>query len=308
MNPTSLPEWTQSIIRLIADIATWLADYQAPLALLISALALFKSFQRKTPQLELGLERIDDLVGDESSVILRLTNVGERAASDVQVTWVQQSRCTMRPVPQPFTLPAVDHRLFEFTVRPIELIMRIGRADDARRLGFVVVTYGGGGWRRRRVGRSLMMAERKAGSAPSPITLTRLPRPRLRDLIPAFRRMADARAERDHARRFAEWLTSSKAYLVARGIPVVPQEKDDDVFRRLLGELGSRGWAWEYESGDGYMIKAEKLWLPSSSWTIRYIAETREDVAALVLAAAMQQDAEQSPQIAESAPGSATHR
>jgi predicted N-acyltransferase len=73
------------------------------------------------------------------------------------------------------------------------------------------------------------------------------------------------------------------------------QGPDDDVFRRLLGELQRRGWAWKYESsGRGYTVKAEKSWPPSSFQTMRTFADTREDAAMVVLVEAIQHEAEQS--------------
>jgi hypothetical protein len=73
------------------------------------------------------------------------------------------------------------------------------------------------------------------------------------------------------------------------------QGPDDDVFRRLLGELQRRGWVWKYESsGRGYTVKAEKSWPPSSLQTMRTFADTREDAAMVALAGAIQYEAERS--------------
>jgi hypothetical protein len=251
------------------------------------------SRQRYAPQIALGFERIDDLLDDESSFGINVTNVGGSAAKKVRTEWRPESSCHLRPPAQPFTLLPGTTQPCEFIVRPIDAILRIDREAARRRLGSFAVTYDGG-WRRR-VGASLVMVERDTGHAQNAIDLKPLPRKRLRDVVPNIGRMADARATRKHAQRVTESLASTRSYLAEHGIPVEQQSLEDDVFDRLLGELQRRRWAWEYaSSGSGYTVKAEKSWPPSSSQTIRAIADTREDVAMVALARAIQYEAERS--------------
>lgn len=299
--------WGLQFQQTFAQFVDWALDNKDSLALLMSALALFRpwglvgglvrAFQTRrhnAPQIEFGFERIDDLLGDQSSFVINVTNVGGSAAKKVRTEWHPASTCELRPPAQPFTLLTGATQPCEFVVRPIDVILRINRPAPERRLGSFAVTYDGG-WRRRRVGASLVMSEQNTGHAQNAIDLRPLPRKRLRDVVPIFGRIADARAARKRAQRVADGLAWARAYLAEHSIPMAHQGPDDDVFRRLLGELQRRGWAWEYESsGSGYTVKAEKSWPPLSSQTIRAFADTREDAAMVALAGAINYEAERS--------------
>jgi hypothetical protein len=301
--PVDFPELQQTI----AQTVDWAVNNQATVALLLSALAVFNpwglvgglirfihSRQRNAPQIEFGFERIDDLIGDESRIVVNVTNVGGSAAKKVRTEWHPESSCDLRPPAQPFTLLPGATQSCEFIVRPIDAILRIIREAARRRLGSFAVTYDGG-WRRRRVGTSLVMAERGTGHAQNAIDLRPLPRKRLRDVFPIVGRVADARAARKHAQRVTEHLAWAREYLADHAISMEQQGPDDDVFRRLLGELQRRGWMWKYESyGSGYTIKIEKTWPPSSSQTLRAYADTREDTAMVALTRAIQFEADRS--------------
>jgi hypothetical protein len=246
----------------------------------------------KAPHIEFGFDRIDDLIGDESGFVITATNIGERAARQVRTEWYPESSCELHPPAQPFTLLPGTEKGLTFTARPIDLIVRIGRPVPRRRLGSLVLTYRHG-WRRRRVGCSLVVATRDTGHAQTVIDFTPLPPKRLRDVLPFLGRIADARAARAWARLVTANLAKAKADVEEQGISVEPQSPEDDVFQRLLGELVRRGWAWEFESyGSGYMVKAEKSWWPSSSKMIRAYADTREDAAMVALAHALSADKE----------------
>ena len=306
--PVDLPDfasWGVLLNQVITRFVDWALAHQASLALLLSALAVFspwgligglvrfvQSRRRNTPQIAFGFDRIDDLLGDESSFVINITNVGGSAAKKVRTEWHPESSCDLRPPAQPFTLLPGATQLCEFVVRPIDAILRINRPMAERRLGSFTITYDGG-WRRRRAGTSLVMVERDTGHAQNAIDLRPLPRKRLRDLAPFIGRMTDAQAARKRTQRVAEGLAWAQSYLAEHAIPVEQQGPDDDVFRRLLDELQRRGWAWDYEStGPGYTVKAEKSWPPSSSQTFRIFADTREDVAMVALARAIQFEAE----------------
>jgi hypothetical protein len=290
----------------IAQFVDWAVNNKASLALLLSALAVFnpwglagglirfiQSHRRNAPQVELGFERIDDLIGDESRIVVNVTNVGGSAAKKVRTEWHPESSCDLRPPAQPFTLLPGATQPCEFIVRPIDAILRISRPAAERRLGSFTVTYDGG-WRRRRAGTSLVMVERDTGHAQNAIDLRPLPRKRLRDVFPIVGRWQDARAARKHAQRVTEHLAWAREYLADHAISVEQQGPDDDVFSRLLGELQQRGWKWDYGSGSGYMVKIQKSWPPSSSKMHRVYADTREDTAMLALARAIQFEAERS--------------
>jgi hypothetical protein len=246
----------------------------------------------KAPHIAFGFDRIDDLVGDESGFVITATNIGERAARQVRTEWFPESSCELHPPAQPYTLRPDTEKSLAFTVRPIDLILRIGQPAPRRRLGSLVLTYRHG-WRRRRVGCSLVVATRDTGHAQTVIDFTPLPPKRLRDVLPFVGRIADARAAQARARLVAAKLAKAKADVEEQGIPLEPQSPEDDVFRRLLEELARRGWTREFESyGSGYTVKAEKSWWPSSSRTIRTYADTREDAAMVALGHALSADKE----------------
>jgi hypothetical protein len=297
--------WGAQLNQLITRFVDWAPAHQASLALLLSALAVFNpwgligglvrfvhSRRRNAPHIEFGFDRIDDLIGDESRIVVNVTNLGGSAARKVRTEWYPESSCDLQPPAQPFTLLPGATQPSDFIVRPIDAILRIARPAAKRRLGSFVVTYGGG-WRRHRVGTLLVMLEHDTGAAQTQIDLLPLPRKRLRDVVPLVGRWQDARAARQHAHRVAEELAWAKAYLANQGIPVELQDEDDDVCHRLLGELGLRGWRWWFEpAGAAYSVKMEKSWPPSSSQTFRIYADTREDVAMVALARAIQFEAE----------------
>ena len=61
------------------------------------------------------------------------------------------------------------------------------------------------------------------------------------------------------ARQFAVFVAGCKTFLAERGIPIDAESDDEDVFRRLLGELQYRGWSWNYSSaGSGYEIHQDE--------------------------------------------------
>jgi hypothetical protein len=307
MDLRDFASWGLQLTQLIMRFVDWALAHQASVALLLSALALFKpwgligglvrfvqSRRRNAPHIEFGFDRIDDLIGDESRIVVNVTNLGTSAARKVRTEWYPESSCALQPPAQPFTLLPGATQPCEFIVRPIDAILRIARPAVKRRLGSFVVTYDGG-WRRRRVGTSLVILEHDTGAAQTQIDLLPLPRKRLRDVVPLVGKWQDARAARKRAKDVTERLARTKSYLAKQGISVEPQDEDDDVFRRLLGELQRRGWAWECEShGSGYTVKMEKTWPPSSSMTFRVYADTREDVAMFALADAIQYEAERS--------------
>jgi hypothetical protein len=289
--------------QLMAPFVAWAVADNVLVGLLLSALAVFSpwgpirffwSLWRNAPRFAFGFDRIDDLIGDESGLAIKLTNVGGRVASDVQTDWVPESTCEHRPPAQPFTLLPGGEQVCEFTAVPIDLILRIDRSKMKRRVGSLIVTYRDG-WLRRRVGRLVIVAKRNTGHAQTVFDLRPLPRKRLRDVVPAIGKWQDARAERQRVQRVVEKLAWARSYLAERGITVQQWGQDDDVFRRILGELQRRGWAWEYESsGSGYTVKIEKSWPPSTSQTFRVFADTREDVVMVALARAIQFEAERS--------------
>jgi hypothetical protein len=302
VNLPDFASWGLQLHREIARFAAWAFANRETLGLFGTALgilafvgSLIKNAligRGKAPQIEFGFDRIDDLVGDESGFVITATNVGERAARQVRTEWYQESRCELHPPAQPFTLRPDTGKHLAFTVRPIDLILRIGRPATERRLGSLVLTYRHG-WRRRRVGCSLAVATRDTGHAQTVIDFTPLPPKRLRDVMPFVGRIADARAAQARARVVAAKLAKAKADLAERGISVEPQSPDDDVFQRLLDELARRGWAWEFESyGSGYTVKAAKSGRPSSSQTIRTYGDTREDAVMVALAHALSADKE----------------
>jgi hypothetical protein len=305
MDFRDITDWGLQLQQTIAQFVDWALDNQAWLTLLLAALAVFspwglikfiQSRRRNAPRIEFGFDRIDDLLGDESSFVINVTNVGGSVAKKVRTEWHPESTstCDLRPPAQPFTLLPGETQPCEFIVRPIDAILRIGRPAARRRLGSFVVTYDGG-WRRRRAGASLAMVERDTGHAQNAIDLKLLPRKRLRDVVPIIGKWQDGRAARKREQPVVESLARKRAYLAEHGIAVGRQGPDDDVFGRLLGELHLRQWAWEYESsGSGYMVKVEKTWPPSSSMTFRAYADTREDAAMVALADAIQYEAERS--------------
>jgi hypothetical protein len=205
--PVGFPNLQQTI----AQFMDWALDNRESLTLLLAAVGLvgglikfIHSRQRNAPQIALGFERVDDLLGDESSFVINVTNVDGSAAKKVRTEWHPESSCDLRPPAQPFTLLPGTTQPCEFIVRPIDAILRISRSAAERRLGSFAVTCDGG-WRRR-AGASLVMVERDTDHAQNAIELRPLPRKHLRDVVPIIDRMADTRATRKRAQRVAERL------------------------------------------------------------------------------------------------------
>lgn len=97
-------------------------------------------------------------------------------------------------------------------------------------------------------------------------------------------RVEAERRRRDDAR----WYVEAQAFLAERDIR--PGDNGFSV-EILMGELGRRGWQWEFApGGKGYEAHAEKRWFPSSSHSIRFSAPAPEEVFVKVLAAAIQED------------------
>jgi hypothetical protein len=126
------------------------------------------------------------------------------------------------------------------------------------------------------------------GDANVPVDLAPVPPKPLEEIFPVLGRWKQKRLQDRNIRDFNQWLQDSRAYVEERGIPVhliAAQE----TFHRLLGELSSRGWKWDYgPGGRGHEIRAEK-----PNMTIRFSAETPVDVATLVLATAIKDDEQQ---------------
>ena len=107
-------------------------DNQASLAQLLAAIAVFnpwglvgslggsvQSLRRNAPQIEFGVERIDDLPGDESTNEINITNAGGSPAKKVRTGWYPGSSCDLLPPLQPFTLLLGGAQQCEFVVRSI---------------------------------------------------------------------------------------------------------------------------------------------------------------------------------------------
>lgn len=286
-------------IRFLEDLEQWIIDHQIAAGLIVAIIAalglkfesivgFFKGLRKNQQRIEFELERTDPITGRETmSFAIKVANVEGRAASDVRYIWTRRSSCKMTPAPQPFMLTVGEPRRFEFTCRPVDLVTR---RKDEKRLGWFELEYNPGSGRRKRIGRSVIVS----GQAEIPIDLAPLPPKSLDDYIPLLRRWNEKSLRDRDIRNFTKWLQDSRAYLEARGIPV-NLIANEETLHRLLGELGGRGWAWDFAPGGrGYEVHAEKAWPPSSSMSIRFSADTALDAATLVLASAIQEDEDRS--------------
>ena len=280
---------SSELVRFLSDAEKWVKAHQAIVGILltvvpIASIARFIVTHRKNePGIEFELEHVDEIAGNNNmGVVLKVTNFGGSAATKVRYTWTRRSGCTMTPVPQPFMLLQNDSRRFEFSVRPAELIWRLTESKEHQILGWLELTYNAGGHLWTRVGHAIVMSD----NADVAVDLAPIPRKILGEIIPLLGQWRNKRLRDRDVHNFTQWLQDSRAYLVERGIQVECLEGDDG-FHRLLGELGGRGWTWNFgPGGRGYEVHAEKHWPPSSHMSIRLSAETTIDAATLVLASA----------------------
>lgn len=301
------------IPQLVQHFGDWLKNNQGAITAATAILALlrpwgwighFRGIRRQAPQLEFGLEQDFVVSGNGTDISLKLVNAGGSAAADIRITWNQRSTCTMDPVPQPFMLLVGEQRIIHFRAESLDLVLRV---DEDSPLGWLVVTYSEGGWRRRRVGRSLLLAKHQAHTDRITPDLGPLPRRAPREVFPFIGTILDAvnppekrqrKLQENEKRRFNYWVQDSRGSLLDHGIRL--DGEHEEVLSRLLGELGSRGWEWRLEPGGrGYEIEARKTWPPSSSMTIKFDAPTSETAAVLVLAAAMREDEDRDGQHSE---------
>lgn len=265
----------------------------------------------KAARLDFGLERGEV----DNELVLRVVNVGGSPASEIHLRWVPQSSLSMEPVPQPAILLPGEHLPIRFSTEPLDVLLHGRRAGRGGLLGWLEITYSGRGWRRSRTGTSFVPPAGNGAGEAVKISLSSLPRRTPKEALPWLAVLEvtlgfEQRRQRKEAKRqeqeYSERLAAAHKVLANNGIDLGGFDEEAELpTRRLFGELGRRGWRWDYGPGGlGYETVADKRWPPSSSMTIRLSGKTPQDSAVLVLASAIQEDKDRGTHVAPFRPQS----
>lgn len=294
---------------LILSVIDWIVSFEDTSSALASLLRLLApvaggfAFWWRRPQLDFNLGKTDQ----EDEALLFITNVGGRRAKDVKVSWFRQSEMSMEPIPQPTFVQPTQSISTTLTIEPISLLAHgagLNRWDPSLEdpLGWIEVTHRGL-VRRIRSGRSIVYVNNGTQKQIAhSLGLSKLPRRSLKEAFPLAgwldRRLgfADRRNEKlveERAKADTIRLQNAKNFLLENGVEIGDQNRDSTKEQILFGELGSRGWRWDFSPEDGgYRTIARKRWYPSTSMSIHMVADTVSDSATLALASAIREDEE----------------
>lgn len=293
-------ELIESLRAELARLGSWALQYWTQLVWVSGWLVAIVSWFRHTAQIE--FQTVEREPEDEIGV--EAVNVGKAAATNIEINWRPFSPCTLRTWPRSILLRSDQALSLVFVIDQLDLMTyQIPEFSVVPApLGYLELTYAGRfRWRTKR-GFSLLTSSQLGSFGKEAVYLESL------SIIPLRVRYAwvnriwrwltqQARKERktriSREKRNAEWFARSRAVLASKGIHPQPNGYDRD---RLLAELGVRRWEWKFgPGGDGYEVRADKTWWPSTSSMIEFSAPTLEEALVKVLASAIQQDEEQLP-------------
>jgi hypothetical protein len=221
---------------------------------------------------------------------IKATNIGNSAARDVQYQWLPRSGLELQLEPPGFLMQKGEHRCFQFVIPGTELVRYGLLGKHQKPLGIIELRYHAGWHAWKRIDRAIY-----AGKDPElPIRLGKIPRRPLGEIVTPIGYWQDRWRTYQHVRTTDQHLQQGRLFLEDRGIEVnliFPQESFDS----LMGELAARGWYLSYEtlSGDVHMIGAKKTYPPSTSRSIRALADTPLDAATVALVRAIKSDDKQ---------------
>lgn len=292
-----MAEIPPELSRLIADAKKFVDEYGTLLqvlvfplgAAIIGGVKIARDRQRNRPNLHLELVDVVRAGAAENVTFgLRVTNLGEQAATRTRYTWTPRSSLIMTPVPAGFLVTNAEPRRFEFTMESDELIghgLAGAFRSQYKMLGWLELTYYACWGLTRKVGTAIIVGERPE----LPVELAKVPRPPWTDYIVPLKKRREKRFRDQDINNLDQYLGRSRDYLAARGINVellAPRVS----LNRLFAELRRRGWQASYgPGGRGYEVSATKEWAATGS-TIRLSANTLVDAATLVVAIAIEDD------------------
>jgi hypothetical protein len=292
-----MPDVSPEVSRLVADAKKFADEYGTLLqalifpliAAIIGGIKLFRDRQRNRPDLHLELVDVGR-AGEAENVTfgLRVTNLGEQAATRTRYTWTPRSSLIMTPVPAGFLVTKAEPRRFEFTMDSDELIghgLASVMRSHYRMLGWLELTYYAGWGLWKKAGTAIIVGD----SPDMPVQLAKVPRPPWTDYIIPLKKWKEKRIRDRDIQNLDRYLQRSREYLAERDINVELLAPRDSL-NRLFAELRRRGWQSSYgPGGRGYEVHARKEW-PATSSTIRLSANTLVDAATLVVANAIEDD------------------
>lgn len=256
------------------------------------------------PKLVFGLEQ----GSSDEQVVVQIANVGARAAT-LRVRWTARSGMQMEHVPQPAMILPGESLRVRLSIDRLNLLAHgmgfsSSTASQSDPLGWLDIQHEDQRFGPKlRLGKSILLVPGSDYTVvSSSVTLDKLPRRRWKEKVrplgwllePLDRRRKQKEAEQ-RAREDAEIFQHAQETLRENGIEIASApDGDEGRTTRLLGELGRRGWEWEYgPGGAGYEVVARKTWFPSSSMTIRRTGETPSEALILALGRAIQEDESQ---------------
>jgi len=280
----------------------WLGTNGVALGIVISLAVAGTSLLRYwwvRPRLAFALDV--DSCPEEATIAI--TNVGDRAAEDVRATWVRRSPMDMGRIPQPQLILAKQTLNIELTMAHDDRLlhnMADGYDLKSSPFGYLIVS-----WKRPiRRGRSraavLPLDAYGGGRLSTSITLGKVPRTPINESrIARWGDRASGRERRrlavlEYSRKSGERLQLAHAIksLGDAGV-ILPKASDEEKAHLVLGELGRRGWEWEFQTvGPGYRVDASKLYLPSSRASVTSSRQTLFEAAVIALDMAIGSDAE----------------
>jgi hypothetical protein len=244
------------------------------------------------------------------AAVLAVTNMGGREAEGVRVAWVQTSRMAMSLFPQPKLIVAKESLRIELSMSHDDRLthnLAYAYGDAQSPFGYVWVT-----WqrpiRRVRLGRAIVpIGAYGGGRLSTSISLGKVPRTPFKEsrLVRWWNRISGLDRRWDEAytysRKSGEKLPLANALksIEAAGV-FLPDVSDDEKSHLVLGELGIRGWEWEYQTIEaGYSVEAEKRYFPTVGASVLSERRTLYEAAVIALNMAIESDQDRFERLGE---------
>lgn len=266
--------------------------------LILGPLVFVAKYWSDRPKLVFRLEASDA----DDEMIVRITNIGKRAANDIDLMWRPGTIIHFDPTPTPSYIKPDESVSVFFSAKAFEILTHKVFVEDKssrqRPLGSLEVRYRRWPFLQHRGGFSFYTSKTVP---PRPVAaglrLGKLPRRTVKELMPwivwieeksGFAAIREHRRQEDRTRNYQTAIDRAREVLEQHGFNIADPQVTSDA---LLDALAESGWSWEFGPGDGgYEVKAEKKWYPSSSYLISMWGVSLLDAAVRTLACAIEED------------------
>lgn len=246
----------------------------------------------------------------EESATLTVTNIGNRPAVDTRATWTRLSPMEMENFPQPKLIQSRESLRIELSLdheNRLRHNFRDGYEGKDSPFGFLRITWKRRVRRARTASAVVPLGAFGKGGLSTSVTLGKIPRTPFKqsNLYLWWYRSTGKEKQLEEASAYSQRIGEGLQLAIAlkslseAGV-IFPQVSDEEKAHLALGELGRRGWEWDFgPESFGYQVDAKKAYFPTIRASVTAQGRTLYEAAVIALHMAIESDRDHSGNVTQ---------